>query len=185
MAFNISDEQNLLLHNDRIIWQFPMYWYSSPAILKKWEDDVLTNRFVFGNFNNKSSLENKSLGLVVNTGESYNQYKINGREGFSVLEILRPYQLVAKRLKMSYLDPFVFYKFEYMSDIDQQKLYINYQQYLTMKFPNSFSQKATWLANKLKKVNINDKLKFDLQNILLQNKIRLDDLRSMINNIQQ
>ena len=38
---NVAREQALLLEHDVIIFQHPFYWYSSPAILKQWQDLVL------------------------------------------------------------------------------------------------------------------------------------------------
>ena len=37
---NIQEQQELLKAYDRIIFQFPMYWYSAPYQLKKWIDEV-------------------------------------------------------------------------------------------------------------------------------------------------
>lgn len=45
---DVPKEQALLKEHDRIIFQFPLYWYSSPALLKKWQDDVLTDGFAYG-----------------------------------------------------------------------------------------------------------------------------------------
>lgn len=39
---DFKKEQKVLENTDRIVLQFPMYWYSSPALLKEWEDVVLT-----------------------------------------------------------------------------------------------------------------------------------------------
>jgi putative NADPH-quinone reductase len=39
---DVAAEQKLLENHDRIVLQFPFYWYSSPSLLKKWEDAVLT-----------------------------------------------------------------------------------------------------------------------------------------------
>ncbi|RYY89260.1 MAG: NAD(P)H oxidoreductase, partial [Chitinophagaceae bacterium] len=33
---DVKAEQKLLLRHDIIIWQFPMYWYSIPPLLKQW-----------------------------------------------------------------------------------------------------------------------------------------------------
>lgn len=38
---DIETELQLLAQHDRIIFQFPFYWYSSPAHLKIWQDNVL------------------------------------------------------------------------------------------------------------------------------------------------
>ena len=37
---DIAAEQQALLVVDVIVWQFPLFWYSLPALLKKWLDDV-------------------------------------------------------------------------------------------------------------------------------------------------
>ncbi|MFN1209046.1 NAD(P)H-dependent oxidoreductase, partial [Enterococcus lactis] len=35
-----------LAQYDRILFQFPMYWYSAPALMKKYEDDVFSKNFI-------------------------------------------------------------------------------------------------------------------------------------------
>ncbi|MEV0402355.1 NAD(P)H-dependent oxidoreductase [Actinoallomurus sp. NPDC050550] len=44
----IAAEQDKLLWADAVILQFPMWWFSMPAILKGWVDRVLTYRFGYG-----------------------------------------------------------------------------------------------------------------------------------------
>ncbi|MCH5337102.1 MAG: NAD(P)H-dependent oxidoreductase, partial [Campylobacter sp.] len=39
---DIKKEQELLVAHDRIILQFPCFWYSSPPLLKKYFDDIFT-----------------------------------------------------------------------------------------------------------------------------------------------
>jgi len=39
---NVAHEQSLLESHDRIILQFPFYWYSTPSLLKQWQDEVLS-----------------------------------------------------------------------------------------------------------------------------------------------
>ena len=36
--FDIDREQELLLQHDIIIFHHPFFWYSTPAILKEWQD---------------------------------------------------------------------------------------------------------------------------------------------------
>ena len=38
---DVPGEQQLLLDHDIIVLHHPLYWYSSPALLKEWEDLVL------------------------------------------------------------------------------------------------------------------------------------------------
>ena len=46
---NIEKEQELLEKHNNIIFEFPLYWYSSPPILKKWLDEVLSYNWAYGN----------------------------------------------------------------------------------------------------------------------------------------
>lgn len=46
--FNVIQEQEALLQADTIIFQFPLFWYSFPALMKKWIDDVICYGFAFG-----------------------------------------------------------------------------------------------------------------------------------------
>lgn len=45
---NVEHEQRLIETHDRIVLQFPFYWYSSPALLKQWEDDVIKAGWAYG-----------------------------------------------------------------------------------------------------------------------------------------
>ena len=46
---DISAEQEALLQAETIIFQYPLFWYSTPAILKEWIDQVMQYGFAFGN----------------------------------------------------------------------------------------------------------------------------------------
>ena len=63
---DVEKEQELLTQHDRIIMQFPFYWYSMPPLLKKWLDDVLTYNFAYGP--KGKALEGKDLQLIVSVG---------------------------------------------------------------------------------------------------------------------
>ncbi|WP_246014345.1 NAD(P)H-dependent oxidoreductase [Paenibacillus rhizophilus] len=45
---DIKEEQEKLLWADFVIFQFPLWWYSVPAILKGWFDRVFASGFVYG-----------------------------------------------------------------------------------------------------------------------------------------
>ena len=62
---NVEHEQELIETHDRIVLQFPFYWYSSPALLKEWEDEVITGRL---GLRWRHALKGKELKLVVTTG---------------------------------------------------------------------------------------------------------------------
>ena len=46
--FNIVAEQALLCNYNRIILQFPLYWYMVPVIMKQWMDTVWCEGFCYG-----------------------------------------------------------------------------------------------------------------------------------------
>ena len=45
---DVEAEQKALLEAEVIVLQFPFYWYSVPALLKRWIDQVFTYNFAFG-----------------------------------------------------------------------------------------------------------------------------------------
>ncbi len=69
---DIETELQLLAQHDRIIFQFPFYWYSSPAHLKIWQDNVL-ERAAHG-------LKGKELGIVLTTGVAEKEYQAGGKK---------------------------------------------------------------------------------------------------------
>ncbi len=60
---------------DIIVWQFPMYWYNAPALLKKWIDDILLHDFAYGSKGDK--LHGKKLVLSFTTGGGADEYDGN------------------------------------------------------------------------------------------------------------
>lgn len=48
LAPEIAAEQEKLLWSDAVILQFPMWWFSMPAMLKGWVDRVFTHGFGYG-----------------------------------------------------------------------------------------------------------------------------------------
>src|SRR4051812_40746296 len=47
-TIDVDAEQEALLRHDRVVLQFPFFWYSAPALLKEWLDLVLTHGFAYG-----------------------------------------------------------------------------------------------------------------------------------------
>ena len=45
---DVEAEQKALLDAQVVILQFPFYWYSVPALMKKWIDDVFSFNFAYG-----------------------------------------------------------------------------------------------------------------------------------------
>ena len=89
-AIDVAKEQALLLEHDRIIFQFPLYWYSAPAMLKEWQDKVLGYSFAFGP--NGDNLAGKESKLVVSVGSPEYAYQAGFYNNFTLSEFLRPFQ---------------------------------------------------------------------------------------------
>jgi len=104
---DIGREQAQLLAHDRIILQFPFYWYSCPPLLKKWLDDVLTYGFAYGSTGDK--LKGKDLQIITSAGGEEKFYS-----GFdiyaTIYELLRPFQLTANLCQMHYMLPVWMYR---------------------------------------------------------------------------
>lgn len=90
-------------HADVLVFQFPFWWGSAPAMLKNWLDT-----FMLG-FLENPGMKGKSLLIATAAGVSEEEYHSGGAEQFTVDEILRPYQVTAIYSGMTYLKPFVLY----------------------------------------------------------------------------
>lgn len=143
---DVAAEQALLRNHERIIFQFPLYWYAAPASLKTWLDTVLTGEFAFSG---RMPLQRKSLGVVVSTGIAGKHFQAGGSEQATLSEILRPYELVARKLGMTYLPPFAIHQFSYLTEAARQVLLVDYQRYLTQPIFN-FEQKVAWFEQQLR-----------------------------------
>ncbi|WP_068113451.1 NAD(P)H-dependent oxidoreductase [Tropicimonas marinistellae] len=105
MRFDVEAEQALLLAHDRIVFQFPFYWYSAPPVLKAWMDQVLSFGFAYGPGGDR--LAGREFLILVSTGGPADSYHAGGYNSFSMDELLKPYQQMAILTGMTYLRPFV------------------------------------------------------------------------------
>lgn len=117
-------EQALLLEHDVIVFQFPMYWFSSPALLKEWLDVVLAYDFAYGS---KYMLEGKSLVIATSAGASKEEYDSfdNGIEAF-----LFPFFGTANYTKMKYEKPFITYETYILKENELKELGVKYSRYI-------------------------------------------------------
>jgi len=97
---DVEAEQQLLLAHDVIVLQFPFYWYSTPAILKEWQDAVLAYGFAYGSGGDK--LRGKKLMVATTTGGPAESYQAGGYRHYTLSELLRPLQATANLAGMAY-----------------------------------------------------------------------------------
>ncbi len=107
MRFDPRVEQALLNKADRIVLQFPFFWYSSPPVLKAWLDQVLLFGFAYGP--NGDKLHGKELMLAITTGGPSESFQANSFNRFTMEEFLTPFEQTANMVGMTYLQPFVFH----------------------------------------------------------------------------
>ncbi|NER40270.1 general stress protein [Bacillus megaterium NBRC 15308 = ATCC 14581] len=111
---DVAAEQRLLEKHDRIVLQFPFYWYSTPPLLKKWEDAVLSYGWAFGSMGDK--LRGKELLIAVSTGAAKENYSSDGNFKYTVPELLRPLEVTSNLIGTTYLTPYILYGVNQQSD---------------------------------------------------------------------
>lgn len=104
-GIDVKREQALLSDHDAIVFQHPMFWYSTPAILKEWQDLVLEHGWAYGS--EGTALVGKLWLSVVTTGGRETAYSADGYNRFTVRELLRPLEQTAVLCGMRFLPPFI------------------------------------------------------------------------------
>ena len=104
---DVAAEQRRLRMARLVVLQHPVYWYSAPAIIKHWMDQVLVNGFAYGT--GGDALAGKDLLQVVSTGAPADAYRTDGHHGYPLVELLRPVEQTARFCRMHYLRPVVIY----------------------------------------------------------------------------
>ncbi|MBS1563638.1 MAG: NAD(P)H-dependent oxidoreductase [Bacteroidetes bacterium] len=105
LYIDVEKEQNLLLAHDIIIFQHPFYWYSSPAIIKQWQDLVLEYDWAYGH--NGNMLRDKKMFNAISCGGGKKTYGPGGYNHYAVNDFLLPFKQTAQLCKMEYMPPFV------------------------------------------------------------------------------
>ncbi len=146
---DVQKEQELLRKHDRIIFQFPFYWYSSPPLLKHWQDVVLEYGFAYGK--GGQALYGKEFGLVLMIGVNEREYQAGGTELFSINELTKPFQAMANKTGMKYLRPLPIFQFHYKEEEEKMDLLVKYWQMLTMENDLSLAAREKWLIRQLTK----------------------------------
>jgi len=116
---DVKKEQALLVKADAVVLQFPFYWYSSPSLLKEWEDKVLEYGFAYGS--KGIALRGKRLSVATSTGGPKEAYSLQGRSGFSMEDLLKPFEATANLCGMRYERPFLVHGARTISDEELKK----------------------------------------------------------------
>jgi len=104
---DIDREQQRLREHDVVVFMFPLYWYSTPAILKEWQDLVLEYGFAYGH--DGTALQGKPLLCAFTAGGPERAYRADGYNHATVRELLRPLEQTAALCGMRFVAPFVLF----------------------------------------------------------------------------
>ncbi|MBF7073536.1 NAD(P)H-dependent oxidoreductase [Glaciecola sp. MH2013] len=97
-------EQRLCEEHDIIIFQHPLYWYSTPAIVKEWFDLVLEHGWAYGSMG--KALHGKLFFQCISTGADSSSYQPAGYNEYTLKQLLAPVKATAKLCGLVWLPPF-------------------------------------------------------------------------------
>ncbi|NKB16636.1 MAG: NAD(P)H-dependent oxidoreductase [Sphingomonadales bacterium] len=131
MRWDTDAEVARLLAADRIVLQFPIQWYSVPSLLKSWLDAVLTRMFYIAYEREGRLLEGKSLMVAATAGNVPESYQRDGRNRFTIAEMLTPLRMAANRCGLVWIEPFTVFEADKLSPERLAEVVSAYQQALT------------------------------------------------------
>ncbi|MEY3089933.1 MAG: hypothetical protein RL113_249 [Pseudomonadota bacterium] len=125
---DVEAEQCLLMEHQHIVFQFPLYWFGSPGLLKYWEDKVLTPGFAYAG---DHKLAGKTFRVVTTTGASDEAYTTEGHVHATIKDLIKPLESTALYVKMVLAEPFVVYDAFHITDEALMKKAEKYRTVLT------------------------------------------------------
>jgi glutathione-regulated potassium-efflux system ancillary protein KefG len=102
---DVGREQALLAGHDAVVVQHPLYWYSTPALLKEWADLVLEHGWAYGT--GGTALRGKIAMHALTSGGRESTYGPEGGNRFTIRQFLTPMEQTARLCGMDWLAPFV------------------------------------------------------------------------------
>lgn len=112
---DVKSEQKNLLDSDVVVFQYPMYWYNMPAIMKQYFDKVFEYGFAYGS--NGDKLKDKVFLPCITIGSQEESYGPLGENHFRVSDFLTNLEQTAYFSQMIYKKPIVGYGMTYIPDV--------------------------------------------------------------------
>jgi len=101
---DVARERALLSDHDVIVWHFPFFVYSAPALLKQWLDWVLEHGWAHGS--HTRALQGKIVFVALTIGGARAAYEPGGYHRFTIRDFLVPFEQTAALCRMAWLPPF-------------------------------------------------------------------------------
>ncbi len=102
---DVQAEQDALVAADLIIWLTPVHWYSVPALMKHWFDQVLSHGWAYGQ--GAQALQGKSAWWVASAGAEPSAYQSAGVHGRPFADYAVAIEQIARYCGMHSLPHFV------------------------------------------------------------------------------
>jgi NAD(P)H dehydrogenase (quinone) len=132
LAADIQQELDKLLWADLLILNFPIYWFSAPAMLKGWIDRVLVSGICYGGkrFYDQGGLAGKKALVTVTLGGREHMFGERAIHG-PLEDMLRPIlRGTLAYVGLQVLPPFVAWHVPYISAEARQEFLVSYAQRL-------------------------------------------------------
>lgn len=132
LAADIQAELEKVQRADLIIFNFPIYWFGMPAILKGWIDRVFISGYCYGGrrIYDQGGLRGKSAMLAISLGGQRHMFGAGAIHG-EIEALLRPiHQGMLGYVGLKVLPPFIAYHVPYISDADRRDYLTQYRQHL-------------------------------------------------------
>ncbi|MNN38286.1 Glutathione-regulated potassium-efflux system ancillary protein KefF [compost metagenome] len=129
IAADIQQELDKLLWADLVIFNFPIYWFSAPAILKGWFDRVLVSGVCYGGkrFYDQGGLAGKKALVTVTLGGRDHMFGDGAIHG-PLEDMLRPIlRGTLAYTGMQVLPPFIAWHVPYISNDAREGFLRDYQ----------------------------------------------------------
>lgn len=104
---DVDREQARLTSHEVVCFMHPLYWYSTPAILKEWQDLVLEHGFAYGPAG--TALHGKVFFNALTAGGPEAAYCAAGYNHFTIRQLLCPQEQMARLCGMTFLPPFALF----------------------------------------------------------------------------
>lgn len=115
-TIDVEKEKIFLERTERVVFQFPFYWYSMPALMREYFDKVLEFGWAYGP--NGDALKEKEFLVALSVGAPEYSYMGGSYNNFTITELLRPLEATANAVQMIYLPYFALFDVPRLSDED-------------------------------------------------------------------
>lgn len=129
---DVLKEQQLVEQYDKIVFQFPVFWFSCPALLKKWIDEVLIYGWAYGS-KSGYKVSGKKVALAMSVGVEEYEYNQGEKYRYTLEELTRPFELSFEYIRADYKPFFAYYGI----DLNTTDEYVKKSVPLYLEFLNS------------------------------------------------